>query len=271
MPTLFAMLGSTLALTLTLVGQPADTAAEPDTPHDATTGVALVTVEFAFEGLSEKAMKHLEGLAETTQARVSAAYGTAPVPAEQGRRVLVVHVSPGPVPDAGDFIVRVEAKLDGEVVGSVDPKPCLSCTTMQVIDDISAASTELVGKFPEPQQPVVEDVPVLEPPPPEPTKSREPLLPTGIAVASIGVAGLATGITLAVVHEQSEPNRGQPYIRVVDYRPAGITIAAIGGVALVAGAVLISLGAKERKTRARAAMVPVVGPTFAGASVSGRF
>ncbi len=275
-------------LMLALTGSPApgsDPTVNPDGPPTQTSSAAtsedsqLVTVRIELEDIGAKALANIEGLAEAANDRMRVAYGAAPSSKERGRRVLVVYLSPGPFPDAGDFIVRVEAQLDGSAVGESSPEPCLSCGTSQVVDGIASASTELMGLFPEPERAVVEEPPSpiveQEPSTDAPAKPRrngaDRLLYAGIGVSVVGVLGLGTGIGLIAVHERSEPNEGQPYIRVTDYRPAGIAVAAVGGAAVATGVALIVVGVRKRKAAKGMAVVPTLAPGFAGAAVVGRF
>ncbi|MFV8750460.1 hypothetical protein ACNOYE_07900 [Nannocystaceae bacterium ST9] len=235
----------------------------------------LIGVRIEQEDLSPDAAAGIEGLDNAAAERSSTRYGTVSSPAEQGRRVLVAVVSPGPFP--GDYLVRVEAHFDGELLGETPPQACLACPVAQLVDAIDTAALELVQQFPEPslEETAEDPQPASSEPTPmdEPMSDRSrrsPLVPTGIGLSVIGVAGLATGIGLIAVHEQAEPNEGQPYIRVVDYRPAGVAVAAVGGAVLITGIALVIVGVKRRQD-SRAALAPAFSPEFAGAVVVGRF
>ncbi len=266
-----------LAGLITFANTRSTNAAEPPTSDEsaATGATDLITVRVEQAGLSESAAAKIVDLASAAEQRLSVRYGSAPSQAEAGRRTLVVHVSPGPF--AGDYLVRVEAHFDGALVGDVAPEPCLSCSVVQIVDGVEEAAGELVGQFPAPvtepePEPTdaVSDEPTASDEPAARDSSTRPLLVTGISATVVGGLGLATGIGLIVAHEQAEPNEGQPFIRVVDYRPAGIGVAAVSGAVLIAGVVLIVVRVREGRER-RTALVPALGPGFAGGVLVGRF
>jgi hypothetical protein len=265
-------LASCLAVTLAAPSQA--WASEPASASSERSVAPVIGVRVEHEGLSEAAAAAIVDLPTVTAGRLADQYGSAESPSERGRRVLVVYVGPGPF--EGDYLLRLEAHLDGELVGDAPPQPCLSCSTVQLADAIDAVAAGLVTRFPEPATSVKEepepstDEPAPGDRPASDRTRRGPLLPTGISLAVIGVAGLATGVGLIAAHERVEPDIGQSYLRVVDYRPAGVAVAAVGGAVLITGIALLAVGAKRRQD-SRASLVPGVGPGFAGAVVSGRF
>lgn len=198
--------------------------------------------------------------------------GDAPHPGESKRRALVLYVGAGPF--QGDYFVRVEAFVDGRLVGESVPQPCLSCSAEQVAEAILEGTLELTKQFPpveaakEPEPPA----PSVDTPPPSdaPRRPREPLLPAGIALTTVGTVALAAGVALIVVHERVEPDIGQAYLRAVNYRPSGIASAVSGGVMLGAGVALIVLGVRKRKQQ-RVAAAPLLGPEGAGVVLAGHF
>lgn len=90
----------------------------------------------------------------------------------------------------------------------------------------------------------------------------------GIGVGVVGIAALVPGIILAVLPPKPIANADRRTTTV-----PGAVLAAGGGAALITGAVLlgIDLGRRKRRSQARLHPSPVLGPDFAGASLSGRF
>lgn len=90
----------------------------------------------------------------------------------------------------------------------------------------------------------------------------------GIGVGVLGIGALVPGIILAVLPPEELPNAERRTTTV-----PGAVLAAGGGAALITGAVLlgIDLGRRKRRSQARLHPSPVLGPDFAGASLSGRF
>ncbi len=249
-------------------------ASEPASTSSERSDASLIGVRVEHEDLSEGAGAAIVDLPTVAAGRLSERYGRADSPAEQGRRVVVVYVSPGPF--EGDYLLRLEAHFDGAMIGDAPPQPCLSCSTAQLADAIDSVAAGLVTRFPEPAASVTEEpAPATD----EPTEmhqsasdrsGRDLLFPTGLSLSVVGMAGLATGVGLIAAHERTEPDVGQSYLRVIDYRPAGVAVAAVSGAVLITGVALLAVTAKRRQN-SRAALAPALGPGFAGAVVAGRF
>jgi hypothetical protein len=99
---------------------------------------------------------------------------------------------------------------------------------------------------------VVRDEPATKP------GAREPLWPTGWALAGVGVPALAVGLTFALLHHRPYRNRcgGDDYDERRDlcrYRwnslVPGATLTAVGGALAIAGVTMIALGHKRRHAR----------------------
>ena len=90
----------------------------------------------------------------------------------------------------------------------------------------------------------------------------------GIGIGVVGIGALVPGIILAVLPPKHLPNAERRTTTI-----PGAVLAAGGGAALITGAVLlgIDLGRRKRRSQARLHPSPVLGPDFAGASLSGRF
>jgi hypothetical protein len=115
-------------------------------------------------------------------------------------------------------------------------------------------------------------------PPDAPLDATEPaplggLGKGGIAALVVGAAGLATGIAFVVVGKQTdEGDESVPEGEAsgTDFRPAGYAMLAVGGAALITGAVL--LGVDRARARKRAtALAPWFGPRSAGLTFTTRF
>jgi tetratricopeptide (TPR) repeat protein len=145
-------------------------------------------------------------------------------------------------------------------ITSTPPKPTQS-TTQSRSQSTAQSKSPSAAQSPLPsQRPSRADAP----------SARVKLL-TGIAVAAVGVAGLAAGAGLgAVAHEAQGPvEKTSPFDAALDARAraesaAAYALLAVGGAAAVTGVVLIVLGRRETKAE-RIAVVPVVGPGRAGA------
>lgn len=275
-PTRSTLARSTFALALTLA-RPSH-AAEPAAASEAAaaepSGDPLVDIRLVIdEELAPDTATQLDTLPAQLRERLAPEHrGEAPHGGESKRRALVLHIGPGPF--QGDYFVRVEAFVDGRLVGESVPQPCLACTAEQVAESILAGTLELTQQFPPVEAAVApEPEPSDDPAPPPsdaPARTREPLLPTGIALTVLGTAGLATGVALIVVHERFEPDVGQAYLQGIDYRPAGIASAVAGGVVLGAGVALLVLGVRKRKQQ-RVAAAPLMGSQVAGVVLAGHF
>jgi hypothetical protein len=120
-----------------------------------------------------------------------------------------------------------------------------------------------------------------------PGTRREPLVPTGWALAGVGVPALAVGITFAALHHRPYRGRctGADYDEANDlcrYRwnslAPGASLAVIGGALTIAGVTMIAVGHRRRAharrdARARVALdlAPDLGATRTGLVLVGRF
>lgn len=108
-------------------------------------------------------------------------------------------------------------------------------------------------------------------PEPEPEPERfGPKGKAGFGLVAAGVVGLGVGVGLAL----RSPTQKDPTIgyELVDTRPPGYGVLAVGGALAVTGAVLLILDARERQRRLdKNAVAPVVGPGAVGLVWSGRF
>jgi hypothetical protein len=83
----------------------------------------------------------------------------------------------------------------------------------------------------------------------EPVKAIGPLGFAGIGLGVVGLGGVGAGVALAV--KGFEPIDDQPGQRT-NYRTPGNVILAVGGVALIAGVVMIALDVSKRKKQRKA-------------------
>jgi hypothetical protein len=106
---------------------------------------------------------------------------------------------------------------------------------------------------------------------------------TGIALIAVGVAGLAVGGAMSALavgagnDVNAEANAGQPFDPAkesagkTDQVIAGVMYG-VGAAAAVTGGVLLYLGVRDdRRAATHAMVVPLVSPTYAGASLQIRF
>jgi hypothetical protein len=92
----------------------------------------------------------------------------------------------------------------------------------------------------------------------------------GIATLVIGVAGLGSGIGLAVVGERERAGSSERGGETTNFGPPGYALIGIGAAAVITGAVLIAVDRKRARKRSTS-FTPWVGPGLAGLSFGRRF
>lgn len=190
-------------------------------------------------------------------------------------RRLLIELRPGPIPGADDVLIRVEAQVDGEVIGESATETCLSCTNEQVAEKALPMLRPLLEAFPEPEvaeasapaMPAATDEGETDA---QPRRGSQGLLISGASLLGVGVAGLGAGIALIVVDERVGSEPGAAQLDVIKYRDPGIAVAIVGGAAALTGAVLLGVGLGRRGSSGVVAG-PTLGPDNWGVVVSGRF
>jgi hypothetical protein len=194
-------------------------------------------------------------------------------------RRLLVELRPGPIPGADDVLIRVEAQLDGVVLGETATENCLSCSDEQVAQKTLPMLGPLLEAFPAPAKLVTPNRSASERSagadalPDAGAQSNMPpsLLPImGGSLLGVGIVGLGVGIGLSVSDERIVSEPGAAQLELIEYRPAGIALVVGGGIAAVTGAALLGLALRGR-TRDKLSAGPVLTPSSYGVALSGQF
>ena len=177
---------------------------------------------------------------------------------------VVVEIRKRPSNDPGfDFEIEIEA--DGRVSdGSTWTVECSLCTEAELVDRVGAeldkvASTLVTlaqreaGSEPaeDPTEPTSEPATVVEPGagsesvPPD-SAPMHPLTKAGIGTLVGGVVAVGVGVGLAVAPPRPLPD--DP-LQERYTQPPGYALLAVGGAALVAGTVLVIIGANRRQAQ----------------------
>lgn len=95
-----------------------------------------------------------------------------------------------------------------------------------------------------------------------------PLGWTGVGVAVVGAAGVGAGIALLVREPTAHPS---DETKLRSWRPGGIALTTLGGLALVTGSVLAVVDSRRRASSRRVALAPWGGRRGAGVAVRMHF
>ncbi|MCA9712049.1 MAG: hypothetical protein KDK70_39805 [Myxococcales bacterium] len=170
-----------------------------------------------------------------------------------------------------DYRVTTTALRDGDVVGSAaEPVVCdgNSEALLGVIDEeIKRALLQLESMPAE----VTASEPEPEPEPPPPPKQRTTLTKLGvggIVTASLGVAGLGTGIAFVALGVR--PVDDYPDWVERDHGPPGYALLSVGIAAMGAGAAMLALDLTRCKRRSDAPKCPQADQSPRGAAASRR-
>jgi len=170
---------------------------------------------------------------------------------KQDPRVVVVVERAGSEEQPG-YVVGFSIEKGKEiVVGSARQLDCSLCTGTELVEAIEKQLPDLLELAGEHQVPVKGDVGVVdgngEVPPVVPVKDERKLGGLGFAGIGLGVVGLAgVGAGVGLMVRGVEPLDELRW-ELRDYRTPGTVILAAGGVALIAGVVMIVLDVSKRK------------------------
>ena len=160
--------------------------------------------------------------------------------------------------DEPGFNYEIRLVASADKAGASWSETCSLCTEAELVDSVAAELDKVAASIRE----LEEHSSQPEPPPPvvEPDTRSEPSqedgrgLPlkakAGIGVLAVGV--VAAGVGVGLVLAPAQPLESNP-LEERHTRPPGFAVLAVGGAALVAGAVLLGLGLKERKAADRRA------------------
>lgn len=207
------------------------------------------------------------------------------LPAGPGDPVIEMTILPAPGGEGG-YLIQVAMVRDGETVeGTRDALGCDLCTEGELVEKASGIIASLIAKIPrdepadtpDPAPAGTADEPAQGPtetPPVDPGAGDDAKRPTALGWAGIGVgvAGLVmtgVGIPLAVTEEQFDD--GGDVVREPVSNEVGYALIGVGAAAVVAGVVMLAVDLTRHPKTRKAALVPVLGPAFAGVSLTGRF
>ena len=203
--------------------------------------------------------------------------------------VVFLKVTPPPSGDEG-YMLGIAVTHLGQPITETVEADCELCVEDELIELVDAKVRELLPKIREHMAQVRADAaaaaaaeteveepepePEIEPPPPiidDEPKGMGGKGKAGAALLGLGAAGAVAGVIMAVREPtQVSPDNGYELRRT---QPPGYATLAVGGALLVTGAVLLVLDSRDRKrSRPKATSVaPMLGPSVAGMSWSGRF
>ncbi|MBK6918430.1 MAG: hypothetical protein IPH07_13620 [Deltaproteobacteria bacterium] len=90
----------------------------------------------------------------------------------------------------------------------------------------------------------------------------------GVGIIAGGMGALGGGVALLTLNATDSPDN---VLKLRNWRPAGIGLAAAGGATVVVGVVLAAVGASRQRKRDANAFAPWIGPGMAGLSLARRF
>ncbi len=177
-----------------------------------------------------------------------------------------------------DYGTHIEVHVDGEKVGE-KLTMCMQKGEAELVGCALSGLPGVMELLPQEDVPADPAAPIPSETVPEKNNDKVALAPlgalgvAGIVVAAVGVGlGVAGGVDLA--RGKSDEADGLIGVEQTDYSPRGIGFASAGGVALVAGAVLIAVGVTrtKKKQREQSARVQIdASPGFSGLRITGRF
>lgn len=183
------------------------------------------------------------------------------------------------------YHIEVYAMLgDARVEGSSSSQECRRCEQAELLSTIGATVTQCLKvlaaqaqQAPDAPREVVSD-PLAETSGPQRDSGEpfeQPVQPrlgklgwVGVGTAGVGAAALGVGIAFIFRGRTVSTDPGAVQVEGVDFRPAGIGVAAAGGVLLVTGVALLLVDLRRRK---RSSMRASIAPYPAGLAITGVF
>lgn len=176
-------------------------------------------------------------------------------------------------PGASDvFVIKSDVTLRGEPMdGSSREVSCSLCTEGEVVERARGEIVRLVPFVRARFRPAEKKGPDTSPKPNTDTNTGpKPLTnlgKAGIGLLAGGTLAAAAGLGLALSKPRTDPDDPT---REINTRPAGFGVLAVGGAALVTGAILLALDRRKANSRS-VQVVPTGGPSSAGLLLFGRF
>lgn len=174
-------------------------------------------------------------------------------------------------PGASDvFVVHSDIAVRGAPLeGSGKDVLCSLCTESEVVERARGEIVRLVpfvrAQFRPAEKPEPKPEPKPAPPPPK-TPPLATMGKAGVGLLAGGVVATATGLGLSLSENPTDPNDPTAQINI---HPIGYAVLAVGGAALVSGAVLLILDRRQAKRSIQVA--PTGSPSSAGLVLIGRF
>jgi hypothetical protein len=212
------------------------------------------------------------------------AAGVLPGRTDAGDPVIFVDVDELEGPEPG-YQCEVWISYEGKVLGERRRVECPLCTESEIVQRVETTMSELITLLPTEGDVEPTDSSPTDVTPPTDTETDGSTTTTttptdddrpkglggmgkaGIALIAVGVAGAAAGAVMVALPAKVDPD--DPLFETT-YRPPGIATMAAGGATLVTGIVLLVIDRRRARTRTTA-LVPMLSPTTAGLSWSGRF
>lgn len=179
-------------------------------------------------------------------------------------------------------VLRAGKPVDGGTGASV----CRLCTEDELLEHVDAAIERGISQLPpvsttpvpavgptDPVAPTTDVPPRTVDDPPRPRRAPLGTLgKAGVGVLAVGVGALVPGIVLAVLPDKVGIVGGNELDkRTISTRIPGIALAAGGGAAIIAGAVLLAVDRKRARSQARLQVAPAWVRRGLGISIEGRF
>lgn len=178
-------------------------------------------------------------------------------------------------PDTYQIEIRLELGDDTKIP-PVLTSSCTRCGSAGMLEQIERRLKDAIDRLPprdedgtpepKPESRATTPKPPVPPPPQERRLDARGI--AGAALLGTGVAAVATGAVFWVKSTANHPSRANWELKL---RPPGIAFMAGGGVAAVAGGVLLGLDLARPSTPSRTSAAPWLGRGTAGVTIRRRF
>lgn len=246
-----------LALT-SMLALPRITLASPPSGADAPVTTAVVRAKLDVEVAGGDAGASLADRIRVRGEALLRDHEVLPARSVDDPRIVIAIESLGESPG---YRCRFGAWRGDEVVSGTDGvSVCELCTEAELVEHVGAAIVRVVEQLPPQAQTQAPPPRPIDDPAPARRHARAPLGTLGKAgvglLAGGAVLALAVGVPLVLL-QRKDTKVQEERVDGVDTKPVGIAMLAVGGAALVAGAVLLGIDrSRARKPVRRAALGP---------------